>query len=272
MVWLTCGTLVFLRKLRIYLSSGDERQNLTCFDFFLFLMGQVKIPCPLTPDCLWRSIPLEFDKAVVLVEQHLKYKHPSEAEASCKGDLKIIINFNTDDVTSLVETKESSSVSDKKLVRKRGRPPKNKNTDHIHNNDEEHDLEDASTTSETTVKRTKKEKPRKLCQQYNGEGAKPYLSIRDDLPLGEDDSDFQATQRNGKIIPPRLKTSVKGGFELGSGGGKGLQYEQVSIDENYPGLMDCLNGSRPYMCVVASCNQRTYPNMGSMRQHYIRRE
>ena len=136
----------------------------------------------------------------------------------------------------------------------------------------------------------KKERPRKMCQQYNGEGARPYL--RDQESLSQDEEDKQllspSRKKNGKILPPKLKTSFKGGFELGSGGGKGLQYEQVvsptltcivtnivpvpqvSIDENYPGLVDCLTGGRPYSCVVPSCNQRTYPNMGSMRQHYVR--
>lgn len=116
----------------------------------------------------------------------------------------------------------------------------------------------------------RKERPRKMCQQYNGEGAKPYLKNTDEVSNDEDDADFVPTKKNGKVVPPKLKTNFKGGFELGSGGGKGLQYEQVNIDENYPGLMECLNGGRPYVCVVPSCNQRPYPNMGSMRQHYVR--
>ena len=128
-----------------------------------------------------------------------------------------------------------------------------------------------------------------MCQQYNGEGARPYLGDQESLSQDEEGKELLSPSRkkNGKILPPKLKTSFKGGFELGSGGGKGLQYEQViislrlasvvtnillqvSIDENYPGLVDCLTGGRPYSCVVPSCNQRTYPNMGSMRQHYVR--
>ena len=111
-----------------------------------------------------------------------------------------------------------------------------------------------------------------MCQQYNGEGAKPYLKDGEIISDGEEDKEFMPRKKNGKIIPPKLKTNFKGGFELGSGGGKGLQYEQVSIDENYPGLMECLNGGRPYVCVVPTCNQRPYPNMGSMRQHYVRHD
>ena len=68
-----------------------------------------------------------------------------------------------------------------------------------------------------------------MCQQYNGEGARPYL--RDQESLSQDEEDKQllspSRKKNGKILPPKLKTSFKGGFELGSGGGKGLQYEQV---------------------------------------------
>ena len=47
-------------------------------------MGPVKIPCPYAPDCLWQSIPLEFDKALILVEQHVKFRHPEAAEQSAK--------------------------------------------------------------------------------------------------------------------------------------------------------------------------------------------
>ena len=43
-------------------------------------MDPVKIPCPYAPDCLWVSIPLDFDKALILVEQHVKFKHPEAAE------------------------------------------------------------------------------------------------------------------------------------------------------------------------------------------------
>jgi len=45
-------------------------------------MDPVKIPCPYAPDCLWESIPLDFDKALILVEQHVKFKHPEAAEQS----------------------------------------------------------------------------------------------------------------------------------------------------------------------------------------------
>ena len=47
-------------------------------------MDPVKIPCPYAPDCLWESIPLDFDKALILVEQHVKFKHPEAAEQSAK--------------------------------------------------------------------------------------------------------------------------------------------------------------------------------------------
>ena len=47
-------------------------------------MAPVKIPCPYAPDCLWESIPLDFDKALILVEQHVKFKHPEAAEKSAK--------------------------------------------------------------------------------------------------------------------------------------------------------------------------------------------
>ena len=46
-----------------------------------------------------------------------------------------------------------------------------------------------------------------------------------------------------------------------------LHYEQVSIDANYPGLKECLEGGAPYCCVVPSCNQRTYPSVSSVRRH-----
>ena len=82
----------------------------------------------------------------------------------------------------------------------------------------------------------KKERPRKMCQQYNGEGARPYL--RDQESLSQDEEDKQllspSRKKNGKILPPKLKTSFKGGFELGSGGGKGLQYEQVGGEPCFP--------------------------------------
>ena len=67
-----------------------------------------------------------------------------------------------------------------------------------------------------------------MCQQYNGEGARPYLKDGENISDGEEDEkEFMPRKKNGKIIPPKLKTNFKGGFELGSGGGKGLQYEQV---------------------------------------------
>ena len=47
-----------------------------------------------------------------------------------------------------------------------------------------------------------------------------------------------------------------------------LHYEQVSIDENYPGLMDCLRAGAPYCCVIPSCNGRPYPTLTSMRRHF----
>ena len=126
---------------------------------------------------------------------------------------------------------------------------------------------------ETSSSKRFKERPRKMCQQYNGEGAKPYFKETNCDSNDDDEKEVVPSRRkNGKIIPPKLKTSFKGGFELGSGGGKGLQYEQVSMDENYPGLMESLNGGRPYTCVVPSCHQRPYPNMGSMRQHYVRHD
>ena len=132
---------------------------------------------------------------------------------------------------------------------------------------------DLSEEEDTSSSKRIKERPRKMCQQYNGEGAKPYL-IETNCDSNDDDEKevVPSRRKNGKIIPPKLKTSFKGGFELGSGGGKGLQYEQVSMDENYPGLMESLNGGRPYTCVVPSCHQRPYPNMGSMRQHYVRHD
>ena len=75
----------------------------------------------------------------------------------------------------------------------------------------------------------RKQRPRKMCQQYNGEGARPYLKDGENISDGEEDEkEFMPRKKNRKIIPPKLKTNFKGGFELGSGGGKGLQYEQVS--------------------------------------------
>ena len=47
-------------------------------------MEAVQIPCPYAPDCLWQSIPLDFDKALVLVEQHVKFRHPEAAEQAAK--------------------------------------------------------------------------------------------------------------------------------------------------------------------------------------------
>ena len=47
-------------------------------------MAPVQIPCPYAPDCLWQSIPLDFDKALILVEQHVRFKHPEAAEQSAK--------------------------------------------------------------------------------------------------------------------------------------------------------------------------------------------
>ena len=70
-----------------------------------------------------------------------------------------------------------------------------------------------------------------MCQQYNGEGARPYLKDGENISDGEEDEkEFMPRKKNGKIIPPKLKTNFKGGFELGSGGGKGLQYEQVTAE------------------------------------------
>ena len=159
-----------------------------------------------------------------------------------------------------VEAREpEQSEAENRIKRKRGRPRK---IDH-----------DDFSDDELSSKRGKK-KPRKMCQQYNGKGAKPYL-IESNIASNDDEDENEyipPRKKNGKIIPPKLKTNFKGGFELGSGGGKGLQYEQVSIDENYPGLMECLDGGRPYTCVVPSCHQRPYPNMGSMRQHYVRHD
>ena len=47
-------------------------------------MEAVQIPCPYAPDCVWQSIPLDFDKALVLVEQHVKFRHPEAAEQAAK--------------------------------------------------------------------------------------------------------------------------------------------------------------------------------------------
>ena len=69
-----------------------------------------------------------------------------------------------------------------------------------------------------------------MCQQYNGEGAKPYLKDGESISDDENEKEFMPRKKNGKIIPPKLKTNFKGGFELGSGGGKGLQYEQVTAE------------------------------------------
>ena len=49
-------------------------------------MEAVQIPCPYAPDCVWQSIPLDFDKALVLVEQHVKFRHPEAAEQAAKVD------------------------------------------------------------------------------------------------------------------------------------------------------------------------------------------
>ena len=52
-------------------------------------MEPVKIPCPYAPDCLWVSIPLDFDKALILVEQHVKFKHPEAAEQTSTVRIRI---------------------------------------------------------------------------------------------------------------------------------------------------------------------------------------
>ena len=162
-----------------------------------------------------------------------------------------------------VDSQDEEDVAEKIVKSKRGRPRKLKHIDFLEEDKGE----------EITPSKKSKERPRKMCQQYNGEGAKPYLKELIHDSNEEDEKEVvPSRKKNGKIIPPKLKTSFKGGFELGSGGGKGLQYEQVSMDENYPGLMECLNGGRPYTCVVPSCHQRPYPNMGSMRQHYVRHD
>ena len=57
-------------------------------------MAPVKIPCPYAPDCVWESIPLDFDKALILVEQHVKFKHPEAAEVSAKVCIIIKANNN----------------------------------------------------------------------------------------------------------------------------------------------------------------------------------
>ena len=56
--------------------------------------------------------------------------------------------------------------------------------------------------------------------------------------------------------------------EASQGNPSNLHYEQLSIDEDYPGLMECLGGGAPYCCVIPSCNRRTYPTITSMRRHF----
>ena len=113
-------------------------------------MDPVKIPCPYAPECQWQSIPLEFDKALILVEQHVKFKHPEAAEQSAKvkinknfqcsrqklillqGTAKIVINFNMNDVTSFVSKsgrKDKTKSRDATVKKKRGRPAKKPVTD-----------------------------------------------------------------------------------------------------------------------------------------------
>ena len=57
-------------------------------------MDPVKIPCPYAPDCAWTSLPLDFDKSLILVEQHIKFKHPEAAEQTSSVRYHVMYSEN----------------------------------------------------------------------------------------------------------------------------------------------------------------------------------
>ena len=102
-------------------------------------------------------------------------------------------------------------------------------------------------------------------QKFNGETLYKEISrIRNVYDYGDfefdpfDSLETQYSESEDEEFTPEAN--------LGNTGN--LLYEQLSIDEDYPGVMDCLSGGAPYCCVVPSCNRRPYPTLTSMRRHY----